>query len=118
MRSILMLLCLILLSCSAVAQESAAPTARDVLTVTGRISRTNSGREFHFDRATLEGLGVVTISTTTRFTDGRKTFEGVLLRDVLAYVGARGEWVRAQALNDYETMIPLSDLPYGPILAL
>ena len=113
-----MLLYLILLSCSAVAQESAAPTARDVLTVTGRISRTNSGREFHFDHATLEGLGVVTITTTTRFTDGRKTFEGVLLRDVLAHVGARGEWVRAQALNDYETIIPLSDLAYGPILAL
>ena len=118
MRLFITLLYLILLICPAAAQEEAPPKGQDVLIVTGKISRTNSGRDFRFDRATMEALGVVTVRTTTQFTDGRKTFEGVLLRDVLVHVGARGERVRAQALDGYETEIPLSDLAYGPILAL
>jgi hypothetical protein len=113
-----MLLCFILLIIPAAAQEGVGPKPLDLLIVSGKIGRTNSGREFHFDRAALEALGVVTMKTTTQFTDGRKTFEGVLLRDVLAHVGAGGRQVTALALNGYETVIPLSDLEYNPLLAL
>jgi hypothetical protein len=118
MRLIKMLLCFISLIFPVSAQEGASPHPPDLLIVSGNIGRTNGGREFRFDRAALEALGVVTMKTSTQFTDGQKTFEGVLLRDVLAHVGAGGKQITAQALNGYETVIPLSDLEFGPILAL
>lgn len=49
------------------------------------------------------------IVTTTSVTDGPRTFEGFLIRDLLEAHEADGEVVVARALNDYQIEIPLSD---------
>ncbi len=93
------------------------PSGRVVLTVTGAIACANApdGRA-EFDRETLSGLGLSEVTTRTPWTDGEVTFEGVLARDLMAAVGARGSEVRAVALNDYEADIPLADFEAYPVL--
>lgn len=93
------------------------PTGRVVLTVTGAIDCTNApdGRA-EFDRETLGALGLSELTTRTPWTDGEVTFEGVLARDLMAAVGARGTTARAVALNDYEADIPLADFERYPVL--
>jgi hypothetical protein len=101
------------------AQEALpAPTSEVLLTIRGKIEKTNSPKGATFDRAMLEGLGLVKVETTTTFTKGRKVFEGVPLRAVLSRVGARGTTLKATALNDYTAVLPLDDLKHEPILAM
>lgn len=70
------------------------------------------------DRAALEAMPATTIETSTIWTEGVRTFTGVLLADLVAAQGIRGETMRAVALNDYAVEIPLSDAePGGPIVA-
>jgi hypothetical protein len=99
------------------AERLPAPAGPVILTVTGAIEVTNAPGEARFDEAMLEALGRATIRTSTSWTDGVKTFEGVRLRAVLDQVGAKGTRLRALALNDYEIAIPMTDLAYEPILA-
>src|SRR3546814_10926448 len=48
-----------------------------------------------------------------------QVFEGPLLADLLIFVGAHGETLRAAALNDYEVNIPIADTDdYPALLAL
>jgi hypothetical protein len=89
------------------------------LTVSGNIERPTDGAAATFNRAALRRLGTVTLRTSTIWTDGRPEFEGVLARDVLEAVGARGETVTAGALNDYVADIPIEDFyRYDVLLAL
>jgi hypothetical protein len=94
------------------------PSGPVILAIGGAIEQTNAGGEARFDRAMLEALGSATIETSTVWTDGVKRFEGVPLRKVLERVGARGTRLHAQALNDYEVVLPVSDLQYDPLLAM
>lgn len=95
------------------------PAGKVILRVEGAIQSTNDGETAAFDRAMLEALGTRTLRTTTPWTEGVVTFEGVLARDLLAVVGARGSAVRAEALNDYAVEIPVSDFTrYDVLLAL
>jgi hypothetical protein len=57
----------------------------------------------------LESLGTETLTTTTAWNKGQVTFEGVLMAGIMAAVEARGRTVRALALNDYGTWIPMED---------
>jgi len=58
------------------------------------------------------------IETTTIWTEGMQTFEGVALVDLLAAIEAEGANLRAIALNDYAVDIPVSDaVEGGPIVA-
>ena len=96
---------------------------RALLTVTGLIGHSNTTVDGApaavLDRAQLEGLGQITISTTSDYTDGVTAFTGPLARDVMALVGARGMVVKAVAANDYMTEIPLSDFEnYDVVLAM
>lgn len=94
------------------------PTGAVVLTVSGGIANTNAGADARFDRAMLEKLGVRALRTSTTWTTGIKTFEGVLARDVMKTVGAQGAEVRAVALNDYAVSIPMADFErYDVLLA-
>ncbi|MGE0095449.1 MAG: molybdopterin-dependent oxidoreductase [Alphaproteobacteria bacterium] len=94
------------------------PTGAVLLTVSGSIANTNAGKDARFDRAMLEKLGVRTLRTSTTWTTGVKTFEGVLARDVMAAVGAKGTEIRAIALNDYAVTIPMEDFErYDVLLA-
>jgi hypothetical protein len=92
------------------------PTGPVVLKISGNISRENSDGIVKLDWATLESIGVTTLRTTTVWTVGEVEFEGVLARDVMEAVGARGSEVVATALNDYAVTLPLEELYQYPVL--
>lgn len=95
------------------------PTQPPLLVVEGAIGATNRDGAAVFDRPMLHALGLRTLRTSTTWTDGVPTFEGVLLRDVLRAVAAQGETVEAIALNDYRIRIPVSDFEtYDVLIAL
>jgi hypothetical protein len=95
------------------------PTGDVILTVTGAISEKNQGNAAVFDRAMLERLGIREVVTTTPWHSGRVRFEGILMTDLMAAVGATGKTVKVTALNDYVTSVPVSDFTqHSPILAL
>lgn len=87
-----------------------------LLTVTGAIERFNSDDAWKADRAMLEKLGLTTLRTSTAWTAEPPLFEGVLARDVLEAVGAKGDEVVAIALNDYVVTIPTEELYRYPVL--
>ena len=96
-----------------------SPTGPVILTVEGAISMTNTGATATFDRGMLEALGMRTLQTSNPFETGQHEFEGVLLRDVLDRVGAKGELLTAFALDGYTVEIPVSDAAaYDIILAM
>lgn len=103
---------------SAIAQDIAAPQGDAILTVTGDIAVTNVGDALIFDRETLAALGTETFETTTIWTDGLHSFEGVSLKTLTDLVGAEEGNLFATAINDYTVEIPVSDAAEnGPIIA-
>jgi hypothetical protein len=104
------------LTMAAAAAGLEKPTGDVILTVTGKIARTNAEGRAEFDRAMLEDLGSNTLQTWTPWTEGRPEFTGVLAKTLMDHVGAEGEAVEARALNDYEITIPLSDFDEYPVL--
>ncbi len=93
-----------------------APAGEIILTVSGKITRTNGDNSAKFDRAMLEALGQSDLAVTTPWTDGVQQFRGVLGNLVLDAVGAEGDMITAQAINDYQIKIPVSDLRNFPVL--
>lgn len=90
-----------------------AQAAGPALEVTGRVA--NPGR---LDMPALAKLPPARVVTATKWTQGRVTFEGVRMRDLLRAVGADGREVVAIALNDYRVTIPVADFErYDVILA-
>lgn len=87
-----------------------------ILTVYGQIKHSNDNGVAVFDLGSLAQLGVVAIETTTIWTSGTQTFEGVSMASLLAAVGAKGSAIRATALNDYAIEIPMSDAMDGSAL--
>lgn len=81
-------------------------TGRVVLTIEGRIA---GDAPVDLDFAALETLPAHVLRTTTNWTDGDQVFEGVLLRDLLAAVGAEGDTLLLTALNDYRIKMPAAD---------
>ena len=101
------------------AGELAKPTGKVLLTMSGNIENKNADGKAVFDTASLEKLGTVTFQTTTPWYNGRTTFTGIPLQKLMDYVGAKGSVVKVTALNDYTTIIPLSDFKkYNVILAV
>lgn len=92
------------------------PRGPVILTVSGKIRNTNAGGEARLDFAMLQALAQHEVRTTTPWTDGEQTFTGVLMRDLMALVGAFGEEVRAIALNNYGFVIDLADFTRYPVL--
>lgn len=100
-------------------ESLASPRDRVVLTVTGAIGNTNAPGRAELDRAMLERLGVVKLTTWTPWTEGEVEFEGVWARHLMEAVDAQGTEVRAVALNDYEHVVPLEDFQrYDVLLAM
>lgn len=97
------------------------PIGKVVLTVTGSPAHatTNDGPTSFFDLAMLQALPQTGFSTKTPWYLQPRRFDGVLLRDLLAAVGApQGASVRAGALNDYRVDIPVEDVTQnGALLA-
>lgn len=105
-------------SLSVLADELPAPETDIILTVSGHISNTNADETAVFDMEMLRALPAVTIETTTIWTEGMQTFEGVPLAALLETLGADGETVLASAINDYTVEIPTDSLTEtSPIVA-
>ncbi|WP_220250848.1 molybdopterin-dependent oxidoreductase [Billgrantia montanilacus] len=100
---------LLMTTLQAIADTLPVPEGKVLLSVSGKIGKTNVDSEAHFDRTMLEALPRQTLHTSTVVTDGVNRFEGFLMSDLLAHVGAQGERAEARALNDYVVDIPLED---------
>lgn len=86
-----------------------APTGKVILTLTGQVAEKNTATAATFDLAMLEKLPQQTFTTMTPWDKQPIKFTGPLLRDVLAAAKATGTTLKAVALNDYQTSIPLAD---------
>lgn len=118
MRLIAMLLSVVI-STQVWAGTLPKPEGKVLLTLTGNIANTNADGKAVFDTASLEKLGMISFQTSSPWYNGRTTFTGIPLQKLMDYVGAKGSVVKVTALNDYTTVIPLSDFKkYNVILAL
>ena len=105
-------------ACVAPVRALEAPRGKVLLTITGQLAHTNDGASAVFDLALLQQLPQHSFSTRTPWYPQARKFGGVLLRDLLAAVGAQGDTLRAVALNDYRVDIPTEDAAlHGALLA-
>ena len=89
-----------------------------LLTVSGAIETTNADGMAQFDLEMLEALDATVIDTSTIWSDGTQSFQGVSLDVLVDRLGLTGETLRATAINDYAVDIPISDaVEGGPIIA-
>lgn len=92
---------------AALAQGVSAP--QPPVFVTGKIKAGDGARGFPLTVALLEKLPQTSFTTNSPWTKTAQTYTGVLLRDVLAHLGATGTQLQAKALNDYAVTVPLED---------
>ena len=86
-----------------------APQGSVVLQVSGLMDVRNQGTVAALDMATLKALPQQSFTTRTPWDQKPVAFSGPLLRDVLKLVKARGQQIKAVALNDYRVKLPVSD---------
>ncbi|BDY03474.1 molybdopterin-binding oxidoreductase [Ferrimonas sp. YFM] len=98
------------------AAELDLPQGQVLLTISGKIARTNAAGEARLDRPMLAQLPQSSVTTLTPWTEKPHKYEGVLLTDLLHYLGASGQRIKARALNDYFTYLDLSELAHYPLL--
>lgn len=92
------------------------PEGRVVLTITGSIETTNTDTgAAEFDMQMLQSLPMVTVETSTPWTEGVVTFEGVTGEALMMLVGGEGGAVAAVALNDYVSEIPFDEFAGGDV---
>ncbi|MES0808896.1 molybdopterin-dependent oxidoreductase [Roseibium sp. SCPC15] len=88
---------------------------KKVLTVSGG---TAAGKSAQLSIHDLEKLPQVEYETATPWHDGKVSFKGVLLSDLMDHLGAKGDTAEVVALNDYRAVLPVSDFDeHAPILA-
>lgn len=118
-RMLALLTATLLLAGAAVAAELAGPKGPVLLSVTGKIGKTNDGNAALFDEDMLSALPRHRIVTSTPWTDGIKHFEGFLLKDLLEEVAAAGSVLRAEGINGYRIEFPISDADeFGVLIAM
>lgn len=80
----------------------------------------NGNQSLELSLEDLEAMPQATVATTNDFVDGKVTYRGPLVRDVLARVGLdKADNVRFTAANDYYVDIPTQNFrDYDAILAL
>ncbi|WP_424978621.1 molybdopterin-dependent oxidoreductase [Leisingera sp. S232] len=94
------------------------PAGEVVLTVTGAPTAEDAGGAVRFDLGMLAELRSVEFETSTIWTQGVQSFEGVPLVQLVDHLGITGTTLRATAINDYAVDIPLADaVQGGPIIA-
>lgn len=99
-----------LVLCAPAALALEPPAGVPVLTLHGAIEQRNTADAAEFDLAMLEKLPRHSLTTQVPWYPRPRKFTGVLLRDLLAVVGARGRTLRAIALNDYRVDIPVEEV--------
>ena len=110
---------LLVMPAASLAASLPQPSGAPILAVSGTIANTNGGDVARFDRGMLESIGTVELVTQTPWYDHVVTFEGVPISDLLDVVGAQGSEVLVTALDDYRSVIPMSDFEsYRVVLAL
>ena len=103
-----------LVGSAAVALEP--PQGKVVLTVSGQVGEARAGSAVDFDMAMLAALPQHQIRTTTPWHAEPRVYSGPLLRDVLAAAGAKGDQLKAVALNRYKVDIPRADAQRWPVI--
>lgn len=106
--------------CVAITAALASPVfaGEVILTVSGAVDAPAEGDAWTFDLETLQTMPSDSFATTTIWTEGEQTFEGVPLAALLDHVGAADGTLQAIALNDYAVQIPTGDaVENGPIIA-
>ena len=87
----------------------AAPKGKVVLTIKGNIDVKNRGNEAALDMDMLSALPQHTFTTNTPWSKAPIKFTGPKLADVLKLVKAKGNSIKASAINDYHITIPMED---------
>lgn len=85
------------------------PRGPVVLQISGRIDEHHQGKLAALDMGALLALPQKSFTTQTPWEQKPVLFSGPLLRDVLQLVKAKGQHIRAVALNDYRVKLPVSD---------
>lgn len=80
-----------------------------ILTIAGKIAEKNTSSTATFDLAMIQKLPQHTFVTMTPWDKKPIQFTGPLLRDLLSAVKANGNTLKAAAINDYLTSIPVAD---------
>lgn len=95
-----------------------AALADVILTVSGDVATPEQSNAWEFDLPALQAMPSTSIETTTIWTEGVQSFQGVSLAVLLEHVGAAQGMIQAVALNDYAVKIPTADaVEDGPIVA-
>lgn len=89
-----------------------------ILSISGTSPTDGSQINVTYDLAALQALPKTSFTTSTMWTEGLQSFDGVLLKDILDANGIKKGTILATAYNDYEIEIPVSDAVVGgPIIA-
>ena len=87
------------------ASNGSAPSGDAMLTVTV----SSQSIEKRFSLEDLQKIGVAVVETSTPWTNGTAKFEGVYLEDILSGLNIEAGTVKAIALNDYSSTLPVTD---------
>lgn len=119
LRSIFSVLSVVILAAAPLsAQTLEVPAGPVILTVSGNVASVDAEGIAQLDLDMLEALEKVVIETSTIWTEGPQTFEGVSLATLVSALGITGSTLRATAINDYAVEIPMTDaVEGGPIVA-
>ncbi|MBU7014287.1 MAG: molybdopterin-dependent oxidoreductase [Theionarchaea archaeon] len=94
------------------------PQGEVVLTVSGNIGKVNAGSSFQFDMETLKSLLYTTIVIPDPHLEVTIEYGGVLLKDILDYLGAENfAEVTVVATDGYSAVIKAEDLGLGILIA-
>jgi hypothetical protein len=112
------MLCLALSAVPALAVDYEKPTGKILFTIHGLIDPSIAGKRAEIGRDTLEKIGFKSLTTRTFYSKKRYQFSGVLMRDLLDHVGAKGKILEITALDDYRITVPIEDYyKYDVLLA-
>lgn len=94
------------------------PQGEIILTVAGKVGRTNVGETIQMDREMIEALGTVSYRVEDPFERVERTFEGVLMTDLLELwqVPDDAQNLLFTALDDYQVQIPIDKFRDYPVL--
>nr|WP_319390265.1 molybdopterin-dependent oxidoreductase [uncultured Cohaesibacter sp.] len=101
------------------ADELSWPQRDVILTITGKLDNHNANGAVLLDRPMIEKIGLRELHTRTIYSSTPHLWRGVLMRDLLDYVGSKGELVEFRALDGYSVTIPIKDFyDHDVLLAL
>jgi hypothetical protein len=86
-----------------------------ILTVTAKGCCSGAGSQT-FTLAQLDALPQTTVVTTTPWTEGKHSYRGVRLSELLKYLGIQTKQLKAHALNDYWATVPTTDASQYPVI--